>query len=80
MAQLGEQVCFPGAPEVCVEVLSPSNTEPEMQEKMALYFDPGAQEVWLCDQNGAMRFFGPGASPLGGSGLFPQFPKQVVLA
>src|SRR5712692_6562639 len=44
MRDLGEQVCFPRAPEICVEVLSPSNTE--IQEKMALYFDPGAREVW----------------------------------
>jgi hypothetical protein len=46
---------------------------------MALYFDAGAREVWLCDQSGAMKFFGPSASPLTGSELLPQFPKQVEL-
>src|SRR3989442_10591729 len=35
MKQLGNQVCFPTAPEICVEVLSPSNTEAEIREKMA---------------------------------------------
>src|SRR5437762_4811175 len=30
MRQLGEQVCFPRSPEICVEVLSPSNTGPEI--------------------------------------------------
>src|SRR5882724_2220347 len=41
MRELGNRVCFPRAPEICVEVLSPSNTEAEMQEKIALYFDAG---------------------------------------
>src|SRR6266567_1318828 len=42
---LGDGVCFLRAPEICVEVLSPSNTEAEIQEKMMLYFDAGAEEV-----------------------------------
>src|SRR5438128_7034243 len=46
--ELGEQVCFPRSPEICVEVLSPCNTGTEIQEKRALYFDAGAKEVWVC--------------------------------
>src|SRR6266571_283755 len=38
MRELGDQVCFPHAPELCVEVISPSNTKAEIEEKMALYF------------------------------------------
>jgi Uma2 family endonuclease len=30
------------APEICVEVLSPSNSKPEMEEKRALFFEAGA--------------------------------------
>src|SRR5947208_11796961 len=30
--ELGGQVCFPKAPEICIEVVSPSNTEAEIQE------------------------------------------------
>ena len=30
------------APEICVEVLSPSNTAEEISEKIALYFESGA--------------------------------------
>src|SRR5512135_39085 len=48
MRELGDQVCFPQAPDICVEILSPSNTEAEIKEKTALYFDAGAREVWLC--------------------------------
>src|SRR6266540_201497 len=80
MRELGNRVCFPKSPEICVEVLSPSNTEAEIQEKMALYFDAGAREVWLCAESGAMSFFGPGtAQPLSGSQLCLEFPKQIML-
>src|SRR5216117_2179435 len=51
MRELGNRVCFPLAPEICVEVLSPSNTEAEIQEKMALYLDAGAKEVWVCAES-----------------------------
>jgi hypothetical protein len=77
---LGDQVCFPCAPEICVEVLSPGNTEAEMREKMALYFDAGASEVWLCARDGAMSFFDPGLGPpTRASRVCPGFPRQVVL-
>ena len=77
---LGHRACFPQAPELCVEVLSPNNTETEMQEKIALYFDAGAHEVWLCADSGAIRFLASAtARPLKGSRLCPQFPKQVEL-
>ena len=35
------------APELCVEVLSDSNSDAEMAAKRAAYFAAGAQEVWL---------------------------------
>ena len=57
MKELGQRACFPRAPEICVEVLSPSNSVAEIREKTALYFDAGALEVWLCGDSGAMRFF-----------------------
>jgi len=37
--------CLVQAPEICVEVLSPSNTAEEISEKIALYFESGAREV-----------------------------------
>src|SRR5437773_3826059 len=58
MRELGNRACFPRAPEICVEVLSPSNTDAEIDEKMKLYFDAGAKEVWVCSESGAMNFFG----------------------
>lgn len=80
MRELGDRVCFPKAPEICVEVFSPSNTRAEIREKTALLFDAGAKEVWLCQQSGAMSFFGPdNEQSLKASKLCPQFPKQIDL-
>jgi Uma2 family endonuclease len=79
MRELGNRVCFPRCPEICVEVISPSNTEAEIQEKAALYFDAGAREVWLCAASGAMRFLGPAAVALAASRLCPEFPNQIEL-
>ena len=45
------------APEICAEVLSPSNTFEEMMLKRSLYIAAGAREYWLCDREGRMRFF-----------------------
>lgn len=40
---------FEGAPDLAVEVLSPSNTKREMAEKMGEYFRSGARAVWTVD-------------------------------
>lgn len=80
MRELGNHHCFPHAPEICVEVLSPGNTEREIQEKIALYFDAGAGEVWLCDASGHMQFIRPGSkSPGNKSQLCPAFPLTITL-
>ncbi len=79
MRELGNRSCFPKAPEICVEVLSPSNTEAEMNEKIALYFDAGAEEVWLCRTTGEMIFLGKDRSARKASSLCPGFPSKVEL-
>src|SRR5690606_19283257 len=58
--QVRGQIAFETAPEICVEVLSPRNTEMELAAKRALYFEAGALEVWLCGGDGGMRFFDAG--------------------
>lgn len=45
------------APEICIEVLSPSNTKAEIEEKTHLFFEAGAEEVWLCGLDGALHVF-----------------------
>lgn len=63
-------------PEICVEVLSPSNTEEEMTEKRRLYFAAGAKECWTCDEFGHLRFYSP-AGRLERSALCPEFPAVI---
>ncbi|HHW78366.1 MAG TPA: Uma2 family endonuclease [Xanthomonadaceae bacterium] len=65
------------APEICVEVISTSNTEDEMKEKADLYFDKGAREVWICE-NGVMRFYNADGK-MEKSVLAPDFPKKIEI-
>lgn len=66
------------APEICVEILSPSNQLEEMMHKGALYLRGGAEEFWLCDDKGTMSFFDT-AGKLERSRLCPQFPTRVEI-
>lgn len=66
------------APEICVEVKSPANTEAEISEKKDLYFENGAEEVWICSDEGEMRFFAPGGQ-LEKSLLIPKFPQKIEI-
>jgi Uma2 family endonuclease len=78
--ELGDSSCFPRAPEICVEVLSPGNTAAEIRDKTALYFDAGALEVWHCTDNGKILFFHSGqAQSLNHSQICSDFPVQVIL-
>jgi Uma2 family endonuclease len=43
------QTYFQGAPEIVIEVLSPSNTAAEMNEKEKLCLENGCQEFWIVD-------------------------------
>ena len=80
LEKLGGRVCFPISPEICVEVVSPSNSDMEIEQKMALYFDAGAQEVWLCSDKGKIQFFEGTGQEMPSSRLCPQFPNVVKLA
>jgi Uma2 family endonuclease len=72
-----EPVLFTHAPEICVEILSPSNTTAEIDEKRALYFDAGAREVWICNVDGSMSFFSGVHHQLSASVLCPTFPDRI---
>ncbi len=50
---------FTRAPELCVEVNSPSNTAREIENKVRAYLAAGAREVWVVEERrGALEFFG----------------------
>lgn len=67
------------APEICVEILSPSNTRQEIEEKCRLYFEAGAEEVWLCGLDGEIDFFHSvdQVEPDKASSLCPEFPCKI---
>ena len=69
---------FQEAPELCIEILSPSNSALEMKEKKELYFAKGAREFWICDQNGKITFYN-NTGECNHSALFTSFPDLVVL-
>ena len=48
---------YPKAPEICVEIISPSNSKGEIEEKIQLYLAKGAVEVWIVDEAGQTKYF-----------------------
>lgn len=50
---------FTRAPEICVEVVSPSNTAREIDDKVRAYLAAGAREVWLVNEDGTLGIAGP---------------------
>jgi Uma2 family endonuclease len=53
----GDKTPYNIAPEICVEVISASNSQAEMNEKIKLYLNQGAKEVWLCNQKGEISYY-----------------------
>lgn len=70
---------YRAAPDICVEVVSPANSEREMAEKKALYFDAGASEVWLCQVDGSLQVFSASDPEklLSKSTIYPDFPSHI---
>ena len=62
LSRYGFEDPYPIAPEICVEIKSPSNDESEIQAKVRLYLDAGAIEVWLVDAKGTVRVYGRGGA------------------
>ncbi len=65
---------LPRAPEICVEVVSPSNVGGEIADKTRAYLLAGAQEVWLVSEEGRITY-------VDGSGEKPRsrFPISATL-
>ena len=48
VSEFGFITPYPKAPEICIEIVSPSNSKTEIQDKIDLYLAKGAQEVWIA--------------------------------
>lgn len=55
----GEATPYPQAPELCIEILSPSNSSVEIEGKIRLYLGYGALEVWVTGDDGVISLHGP---------------------
>ncbi|MFM9972121.1 MAG: Uma2 family endonuclease [Burkholderiales bacterium] len=75
----GMMTPFPRAPEICVEVDSPSNTEEETSEKIKAYLDAGAQEVWVVSEEGRVRYYAAGGEITASAfGIEPLLPPPIA--
>jgi Uma2 family endonuclease len=78
---------FPGAPDLAVEVLSPSNTRAELDERLRDFFSSGTQIAWIIDPESERfevchsptqrRLLGTGAE-LDGEHLLPGFRYPIA--
>lgn len=65
----GQETPFMVAPEICIEVVSPSNSAHELKEKVAAYLALGATEAWIVyPRSRRVEFFGA-AGPLARTGF-----------
>lgn len=55
--QYGYETPYSHAPEICAEVVSPSNSKEEMTNKVQLYLQAGAKEVWVLWENGIIDYY-----------------------
>ena len=67
---------LPEAPEICVEIISPSNSQKEIEQKLQLYFSSGAKEVWTCNLDGELQFY-TSEGQIQRSSIIPGFPQLL---
>jgi Uma2 family endonuclease len=59
MTARGAETPLTRAPEICIEVVSPSNSVKELREKTEAYLTAGAEEVWIVfPQSKRCEFYG----------------------
>ena len=66
------------APEICVEIVSPSNSDDEIREKIRAYLAAGAHEVWIVSEDGGVSFNTTGgAQPSSGYPVRLSLPSRT---
>lgn len=56
--QYGYETPYSHAPEIYIEIVSPSNSKEEMIDKAQLYLRAGANEVWIVWEDGITDYYG----------------------
>jgi len=78
LSKHGKSTPYNTAPEICVEILSPSNSTSQLYARRDLYLDAGAREVWTCDEAGSMCFYSK-KGEMARSKLIPGFPTKIAI-
>lgn len=69
-----EEVVYSLAPELCVDIMSPPGVASEWVAKRGALLARGAQEVWMCDEQGILSFY-DGSGQIPRSKLFPEIER-----
>lgn len=78
MSQFGEVTPYLRAPEICIEIASPSNPRGEIEEKVRAYLEAGAHEAWIVAQDGSIRYFtAAGEQPKSGFPVVVSLPPPI---
>ena len=72
ITEYSEKTPYPHAPELCIEIISPSNSKAAIEFKIELYLARGAHEVWTVDEKGKLKFY-TNDGAMKSSKLFPRF-------
>jgi Uma2 family endonuclease len=76
MQRHGGESEFRSGPDLCVEVLSPTNTRAEIDEKVAAYLAAGSREVWVVGDDGVPEIYASGQIATSALGFdLPHPPK-----
>ena len=59
IAKYGFVTPYRHTPEICVEVVSPSNSQEEIAHKVELYLAKGASEVWIVTLDKNVTYYDP---------------------
>ena len=74
----GETTPCPSAPEICVEIRFPANSDAEIAAKTQAYLAAGAREVWVVEDSGAIRYFDPkGEKPASSFAVSISLPPKL---
>ena len=57
ITEFGYSTPYIKAPELCIEIVSPSDSKQEMAQKTELYLARGAQEVWIVHEGAEIDIF-----------------------
>lgn len=74
--QHGYETPYTQAPELCIEIVSPSNSKEEMLNKVSWYLQAGAKEVWVVWETGIIEYYDvSGQLEQSAFGLMVNLPK-----